>query len=273
MALVVAVILIIFVLGKMAVEKGGEYEYEQKKQEREKISSAFEEKYVDKLLEDQLWDYVRDERNFDAVAKEMYAAFAEMEHFKDVNVLLLNKGCIDYSLSKKKIEEQTDLMIDNQQLAVDIMLANRGKISTYVSIFGHEAHIYPDGSSELFKYRAFELIEWIRDTLKKQGVVAVPVYIKQNDTMVDRGGKYCWKGSSEEVFARTFPDELTYTILPFDRSLIEKKQHKIPKPYYEKDSTENSNGEPIEKTHEQKVEVQETDKSFEVNGVKYNIDW
>jgi hypothetical protein len=199
LALIFGAILLCRVLG----DKAGTAAYDRQRDARQKQEAEWEAKYTDRSLEYRLTTFIEDPRNSEAVRNEVIPALKEMianHGDQPLWTYIINGGVVPFDL------------------ALDIMLANRGKISNNTAHWGFEAHN---------KMAGYARCEWIRDTLQKQGVYATPLYIKE---VGYRPAEYVWEGS---------PASHPYShdqrpMLRFEDALIEPKPVEIPPAYYNK---------------------------------------
>jgi hypothetical protein len=164
LALIFGAILLCRVLG----DKAGTAAYDRQRDARQKQEAEWEAKYTDRSLEYRLTTFIEDPRNSEAVRNEVIPALKEMianHGDQPLWTYIINGGVVPFDL------------------ALDIMLANRGKISNNTAHWGFEAH------NKMAGYARFE---WIRDTLHKQGVNVTPIYLKARGCFKDEFG---WEGS------------------------------------------------------------------------------
>lgn len=225
MELVIAVVLMIILFFRLLPDKVGQSEYKHRKNEWERTTKDFAEHYTNKQLEDAIRQAFSDDTQLPAIRNEVNMAFQQMESWRGERVVLCTS---DFTYPKGKFtqkayRENTEQMYRDRRLAMDILLANRGKVSSDSNGSGYNSYLNTE--YQALKEQQYELVEWIQNTLKKQGVSITPV-------CVDKTGSryYAWLGS----FAAPDPPFATETArLPFERHLIERKKITIPAPYYE----------------------------------------
>ena len=225
MELVIAVVLMIILFFRLLPDKVGQSEYKHRKNEWERTTKDFAEHYTNKQLEDAIRQAFSDDTQLPAIRNEVNMAFQQMESWRGERVVLCTS---DFTYPKGKFtqkayRENTEQMYRDRHLAMDILLANRGKVSSDSNRSGYNSYLNTE--YQALKEQQYELVEWIQNTLKKQGVSITPV-------CVDKTGSryYAWLGS----FAAPDPPFATETArLPFERHLIERKKITIPAPSYE----------------------------------------
>lgn len=225
MELVIAVVLMIILFFRLLPDKVGQSEYKHRKNEWERTTKDFAEHYTNKQLEDAIRQAFSDDTQLPAIRNEVNMAFQQMESWRGERVVLCTSDFtyLKGKFTQKAYRENTEQMYRDRHLAMDILLANRGKVSSDSNRSGYNS--YFNTEYQALKERQYELVEWIQNTLKKQGVSITPV-------CVDKTGSryYAWLGS----FAAPDPPFAAETArLPFERHLIERKKITIPAPYYE----------------------------------------
>ncbi|MBE5780695.1 MAG: hypothetical protein E7328_02590 [Clostridiales bacterium] len=185
MSLVIAVVMIVIILCKIGVESVGTSETDRRVRERENRISVFESRYISRDLENRIMDCIEDDRNYDEVLIEVFSALRKTEHLR----CLTNGGFIlteDQALaSGKKYKIAQEEKKRNQRIALDIMLANRGKISSSANSIGYMAY---SSSSRALKEGAFEYVEMLQRLLRNAGA---------NLELFYHAPKYIWGGSRE----------------------------------------------------------------------------
>ena len=193
MAIIIVIFLLAVILCKILKDKAGEYEYTAKKREYDTLSSDFEAAYTSKQLEDAITAAFDDKDKVKSIHQEVDSAFQQMKSWNGVR-LLLNTTEFSYrgKPSKNKFAEQEKQMFEDRKVAMDIMLANRGKVSIDAARLGYKSYVQFSYNSTVqnLKERQYELVSWIRDTLKEQSVELTPVYVEDVARRV-----YGWQGS------------------------------------------------------------------------------
>lgn len=187
MSLILALVLIAIVLCKASGEKSKAAEFDKKKNERDNNISIWESRYVDKDFEARLERYIEDEANYEAVHEEVSKVLKTMtywSHLTDTN-FPLNIGQIvgrtDHKIAREDVRR-------NQAIALDILLANRGKISSRASAFGYKAYVLY-GTKEL-RAGAFEYAKKLLTILRSHGAQVNLFYYSY---LSDEA--YIWEGS------------------------------------------------------------------------------
>lgn len=175
MSLILALVLIVIVLCKVGKDKAKSTAFDREKDKQDKVVSEWESLYVDKDLEIRLERYIADERNYVAVREEISKVLSTMEHWCYMldGDFALNESQIVGAVNHKQARE---ILRKNQAVALDIMLANRGKISMLASAFGYKAYVL-HGSRNL-RESAYEYAEAILKLMRLQGA-KVKLYYHQ----------------------------------------------------------------------------------------------
>lgn len=182
MSLIIALVLIAIILCKVGSEKSKIAEYDREKSRQDKIVSDWERLYVDRDLEQKLRLCIADERNYDAIREEVSKVLSTMEHWHYLldGDFVLNESQLCGTASYKWAREAMDR---NQTIALDIMLANRGKVSRMAVTFGYKAYLI-HGSLDL-RESAYEYAETILNLLRHRGATV---------------GLYYYRGLADEAF-------------------------------------------------------------------------
>lgn len=166
MSLILALVLIVIVLCKVGRDKAKSTAFDREKNNRDRVVSEWEGLYVDKDLETRLERYIADERNYVAVREEISKVLSTMEHWR----YILDGGFV---LSESQVvgvvkhKQAREILRKNQTIALDIMLANRGKVSMLAASFGYKAYVR-NGTRDL-KESAYEYTETILKLMRLQG--------------------------------------------------------------------------------------------------------
>lgn len=176
MSLILALVLIAIVLCKVGSDKSKTAAFDREKSKRDRIISKWESLYIDKDLEIKLERYIADERNYTAVREETSKVLSTMEHWRyllDGN-FVLNESQIVGAVNHK---QACEILRKNQTIALDIMLANRGKVSMLAATFGYKAYVR-NGTRDL-RESAYEYAETILKLMRLQGA-KVKLYYHQH---------------------------------------------------------------------------------------------
>ena len=208
MSLIIALILIIIVMTLMSNNKSKVKAYERKRNAERAVIEEWEALYVDEGLERKLLACISEKENYDVVYREVSEVIANMEHWKYLldSGFPLNEDQIDGAENYKQAREE---MLKNREIARDIMLANRGKVSSWSNSYGYKAYVR-SGSTGL-KEMYYEYAETILNILQNRGVQVELLYM--NDTGDE---SYRWAGS----FGDRFRNDGHCVIMKFDRGLF-----------------------------------------------------
>lgn len=208
MGLVVAIILIFVLMARMGSEKLDDISLNMSKAERERRIREFEQNFTSLELEKNINAFRKQHDNRAVIDAELSIVANSLQHWNA------------YSL---------------REYETDILMANRGYAAYGSGIGYYEAaeHIV-NGKTLQEREKYFELMEWIRGTLRKQGKDVELVLMHGNK--VGYHHKLTWVNSSGYVYGAT-----SHTPKPFDRSLIEREEFVLPKPYYDVDNVDIDN--------------------------------
>ena len=186
MDLVIAVILGLILLIKVGSDKLGSVEHDRRFNEWKERREAFDRKYVDKDLETYLGKYICDEANYSNVCNEVRTALDGIEYSYMWSGLLNSKQLCN--VPKSRYKEEYEWMLCNRAIALDVMLAKRGKIANLRTAFGYNAYLTSDNKK--LKKAFFEYAERIMALVNQNGDPANLVY--KWDGM---NSLYVWEGS------------------------------------------------------------------------------
>lgn len=223
---IIIVLILVLAIGYLGLrDKKGERKYQRETEERKSISDDFNRKFVDKRLEESISIAFENEESATAIKEEVHQALKHINSWNGYSLTLTRSDCARLKGWKQKQAERK--LNGDRELALNIMLANRGKVSSRSATHGYETYFILDGHSKA-KLQQFELVEWITNTLEKQGVHVTPIYKFAYGTSV-----YGWLGSFAVPNDKPM-DTIRYEIKPFVRALIEQPVVDIPKPYYKR---------------------------------------
>lgn len=187
MSLILALALIAIVLCKVGNDKSKAAAFDREKSKRDSIISDWEDLYVDKDLEARLERCIADERNYTAVREEISKVLSTMEHWRYLldGDFVLNESQIVGAVNHK---QACEILRKNQTIALDIMLANRGKVSMMAATFGYKAYVR-NGTRDL-RESAYEYAETILKLMRLQGA-KVKLYYHQHLAKE----AYYWEGT------------------------------------------------------------------------------
>lgn len=209
MSLILALVLIAIVLCGVIKDKSKTSAFDRAKNERDKIVAEWESLYVDKELEDRLERCIADENSYSAVRNEVSKVLSGMEHWRYLSAgeFPLNESQIADCQNKKQALET---LRTNQRIALDILLASRGKIAMTASAFGYEAYVN-NGTLDL-KESAYEYAETILKLLRSQGCNVKLYYHRYLSKEA-----YYWEGTHPQHRNDPAAGEV---MLDFDRNIL-----------------------------------------------------
>lgn len=184
MSLIIGLILLVVLLCRVGSDKLKESEYKSRVDKEIKCLNDWKSRYVDEELERQLFDCIWDERNSAKILEEISPILSNIEHLNDLisGDFILDKALAymerNYKLALKRVDKSRDI-------ALNIMLAKRGKIHHDVYSIGYRAPSNIGGNLEQRK-GAFEYIEAILNTIRG---------IHPEMEIYYNSGWYVWAGS------------------------------------------------------------------------------
>ena len=209
MSFIIALILVIVILTLMSNDKTKTVAYERKRDEGKALVKEWEDLYVDEELEKKLTYCISEKENYATVYEEVSETIANMEHWKYLleTGFPLNEDQISGSIDYRQAKER---MLRNRNIARDIMLANRGKVSFLASSSGYKAFVRR-GTTEL-RESYYEYAETILNILRNRGAQVELFYL--NNAGAE---SYRWVGS----FGDRFRNNKNCVIKNFDRDLFQ----------------------------------------------------
>lgn len=207
MSLIIAVIGIIVFLAIVIPESAKSSAYDREMNQMRASKEAFKEMYSDLEFESQLLHAITSSDNYDAVYAEVLPILEKTEYWNHFTQETLKPWALD-----------------NRDIILDIMLANRGKVSYLSCTFGYTANIAYNDHFEP-KEKMFEYVELLQSLLKKRGVHLGLIYYRKISGFKDEG--YAWNGSGKALDAR---DDSAYTTMPFSKDLLSLKSEIPPIP-------------------------------------------
>lgn len=176
MSLIIALAMIIIIVCKVVSEKAEFAEIDRKNAERDIMFASWENIYVDNKLEETLRKCISEEENRQLVCEEVFHSIRDTKFFQDY------------------INEDHFLKIgldEDQRVALDIMLANRGKISSRAARFGY--YIYT-ASGRAYVKKAAEYADTILSLINKKRPELKLYYYEHAGSC-----SYIWGGSRDYV--------------------------------------------------------------------------
>ena len=172
MELVIAVILGIALLIKAGSGKVASAEYDKRVNAERECGEAFENQHTSKEMEAKLREYISDEANYSFVCNEVCAALEGIKYDYMWSGLLNNRQLYDVPKSQyKKMYEQ---MLNDREVALDVLLAKRGKIASIRTTFGYRAFLNSDNKE--LKKAFFEYAGRIMRLVNQNGIPVNLVY-------------------------------------------------------------------------------------------------
>lgn len=205
MSLIIALALIIIICVKVSNDKSKEAAYDLRKETEDSAIEGWESRFVDRELEVKLRSCIENEQNYGDILSELALSASDTEYLKAI----INDGFPLHLDQGGNLE----LVTKNRRIASDIMMANRGKITSVGSSFGYRAEL--KYGNNYTKRSCYEYAELLKRILESRGIHICMLYNSNRDA-------YVWEGSfgSKEYNK----DDLH----PFEVSLIKKDTEEIP---------------------------------------------
>jgi len=204
MYLLIALLLAILFCGKLFVGNTNSKAYDRARNAKKERQEDWYSKYTDAEYEVNLLQYMNNPDNQEKIWNKIHPALLEMSHWKDESGWIFSYEQIDPTI--KHYDMQRKMVTKHRNVAVDIILALKGKIS-FISTTEREAYLRTGDT--ITKYKNFELAEWIQKQLKRKGV-CLELYYKIDNAGLDW---YVWEGSpscSDDSLFKEFSRELLY---------------------------------------------------------------
>lgn len=180
MALVIAVILGIVLLCIKCTGNISKAEYNRKVEKWKSGIETFRKTYTDESLEAAIRSCFDDVSKLDKLRIEIDTSIQEMPAWKNRKLILhICDFTYKNKYTKKEFLMQSERMNEDKKVALDILLANRGKVSIRAARDGYRSYVYKENNSDTrnLAIMQYELVEWISDTLQKQGISLEPVFV------------------------------------------------------------------------------------------------
>lgn len=205
MSLIIAIFLIVILLCRVVGDKSKSAEYDRRKRERDKLISEWESRYTNSGLEKTLRRCIADPNNYGAVCEEIFPILSNTNHWSYLTGgrFVLNEDQVSLSEDRRQLGK-------NQRVALDIMLANRGKVSSEAAIYGYKAYVY-FGTTSL-KESSYEYANMLLGILNNHSAELKLRYYRQMGSE-----SYIWIGSTADLRRTGLDHE---AILPFDRDVL-----------------------------------------------------
>lgn len=220
MSLVIAVVLIVALFCIARSDKAKERDFDARQKAWMTPCDDFERAYTSPVLEREIKIALSDKTKRAAICREVNAALQEMPGWSKYRCD--EEKNLKYFVSGELLYESQTSSFYGNDLAVDILLANRGKVTEYAAQYGYKSYMSSDdcsGAIQNLKESAYEKIEWIQKALRKHGVELTPVHAG-----VGCRSRYAWLGSYAAP-KRDFNGECSYK--PFNRSLLEPPEYTV----------------------------------------------
>lgn len=219
MWLIIAVVLVVVFVLRLSFDGVTTNAAVARIEEQKRELEAWDEKYTNLDLETNIKKFMDNPDNQKIIWKEVSAALEQMPHWRGEPEWEFSYEYIDYSRNDYKW--QRELIGKHRSIAVDIFLANRGKLK-HLS----DRYVHIKSGSFQQKYQDYELAEWIQRTLAKQGINLKLFYIWKPpyERFAWEGSRYCEDNNGVNGVVE---------FKEFNRSLLTTTTS-IPKAYYEK---------------------------------------
>lgn len=209
MALIIALILGGILLGLWSLDAGAAGAYDRQVRARRAGEDEFDRLYTDPELEKTLREFIDDEDTYEQVREAVSTALKGVSSWHTWTGLLSTRQREYYMLNKDKDRKEARKRMERDHItALDVLLAQRGKISLDGAHYGYKAYLGNDAKG--YRKALYEYAERIMTIAHQNGCTAKLVCMEHS------GFRYVWEGSS----ASTWP---TASFKPFDRKLIEDK--------------------------------------------------
>lgn len=213
MSLIIALVLIAIVVSRIIGDDAKNSEYGRRKKVEDDAISEWESEFVDKVLEAKLESCIADEHNFDEVCDEVIPVLSQLEcysYLSDRELFLINER----QVSGRSYKSSREILSLYRNIALDIMLAHRHKISEHAANYGYDAYLADDHLQ--WKKSMYEYAEMI---LKLMQTCDTPPKLHYRGGT--HSGKYVWVGSFADRDNSSF--EIKEIVLPFARTDIFKE--------------------------------------------------
>lgn len=205
MSLIIALVLIVIICVKVSNDKSREAAYDRRKKIEDFAIEGWESRFVDRELETKLRSCIENNENYGDILSELTSSVSNTEYLKaiihDGFPLHLDQG------------GSLELVTKNRRIASDIMMANRGKITSVGSSFGYRAEL--KCGNNYARRSCYEYAELLKRILESRGIQMRMLYNSNRDT-------YVWEGSFGSM------EYNKNDLHPFEVSLIKKDAEEIP---------------------------------------------
>lgn len=217
MSLIIALLLIFIIGMRVLDDKVGVWQYEQRSSNWRAQHDKWVSEYVDEELESRIMAYISNRANANAIEAEVSPVLELLKHQRKYSQLTLYD---DYDKKHYRCSYDTYMsrLRKDREFVLNILLANRGKVTSWAAVFGYKAYIHFE--NERLKTEQYEFVEWIRDTINTKGKSVELVYSGAGDSR-SPADSYYWVGTCRSM---PLPEEVNpQRFKPFSRDLIENK--------------------------------------------------
>lgn len=216
MPLIIAIVLILIIGFKVASDKAQTKQYEDKSANLRVTHDEWVARHVNHELESQLREFISNRDNSEAIKEEVSPVLEKLEHWANYANLSPYDDSQGKSVQYTKAYRET--IRHGRKVILDILLANRGKVSSDSAVWGYNAYL--NSGNDTLKMSQFELVEWIKNTLNQQGYDVDLVYSGSGDSQVP-SDCYYWVGTRNAL--PLVGETNTHRFKPFSRDLIGKR--------------------------------------------------
>ena len=213
MPLIIAIVLILIIGLKVAGDKAQTKQYEDKSANLSNTHDVWVARHVNHELESQLREFISNRDNYDAIREEVSPVLEKLEHWGNFSNLSLYDDLQGKSVQYTKAYRET--IRHDRKVVLDILLANRGKVSSDSAVWGYKAYLSCE--NDTLKLSQFELVEWIKNTMNQQGYNVDLVYSGCGDSQVPKDCYY-WIGTRNAL--PLVGETNTHRFKPFSKDLI-----------------------------------------------------
>lgn len=129
----------------------------------------------DRVLEENLQSFISNSQNYDEVWREVHSAFLHMQMYRGKTSIAIFSTMVDDEHGPLTPKQREEKIRSNRKMALDIMLARRGKVrdvNTWGNGFVAALSLGDGQHTKALWDETFELWLYIRDELRRNGVSA-----------------------------------------------------------------------------------------------------
>ncbi len=195
MSLLIAFVLILIIACATSGERAATVRGNIERGKRDRSNEEWLRLYTDPELEKTIKQAMSKEKNREQVYGEVKKAFSTTQYWKyeDVDSYILDYDKIPYARKTKKYKQMFEAIGRNRDTVLDIMLANRGKVSQWAADWGYTAYTREDPDQRALNEKYYEYCEMLKNLLSQAGV-ELDLYFARG---MGRSG-YFWKGISSQ---------------------------------------------------------------------------